>query len=61
MNDINFIRQGLYLHGIPVYEADVPYIQNLLSTVNQAQSSLDKFLDVNKETPITIVDKGVLR
>lgn len=61
MDYSNFIRQGLYLHDIPVYEADIPYIQFLLHTVNQAQTSLKEFPDLNSEDPITVVDKGLIR
>ncbi|QKY71489.1 hypothetical protein [Lentibacillus sp. CBA3610] len=60
MDNTNFIRQSLYLHDIPVYEDDMPYIQFLLHTVNQAQMSLNEFPDLNNENPITIVDKGLI-
>jgi len=34
MNETYFVRQGLYLHGIPVHEADIPYMNDLLSEVS---------------------------
>jgi len=61
MNDANFIREGLNLHGIPVYEDDIPYIEFLLHTILQAQIELKKFPDLNDETPITIFDKELIR
>lgn len=56
----DFIRKSLYLQGLPVYEADIPYIYQLLYTINQAEGALHAFPDLNLETPITIVDKELM-
>ncbi|GAA0488728.1 hypothetical protein GCM10008986_13150 [Salinibacillus aidingensis] len=61
MIDEAFIRQGLYVQGLPVYTTDIPYIQNLLLTMNQAQTSLHVFPHLNMEVPVTVVDKEVIR
>ncbi|MBY0095723.1 hypothetical protein [Mesobacillus maritimus] len=55
-----YIRYSLALQGIDVYESDLPYIHNLLFTMNQAQVPLQAF-PLNKEVPITVVDKGMLK
>lgn len=60
MNVINFIREGLYYQGIPVYETDIPSIYNILATINQSQAALHAFPDLYKEIPLTIFDKGLL-
>jgi len=60
MVDANFIRQGLHLQGLPIYEADIPYIQNLLCTINQAGTSLHAFPHLNMEVPITVADKELM-
>lgn len=55
-----YLRQGLYLQGIPVYDTDIPYIRSILSTINQTQAPLKAFPYLNKEMPIKVVDKEVL-
>ncbi|TFJ92400.1 hypothetical protein [Lentibacillus salicampi] len=60
MNDAKFIKQGLYLQGLSVYEADISYIQNILFTIEQAQKSLNAFPDLNQEVPITVTDKRLM-
>ncbi|GAB3059058.1 hypothetical protein [Virgibacillus ainsalahensis] len=60
MNDANFIRHGLYLQGFPVYEKDIPYIQTICHTINQAQTSLHAFPHLHQQVPITIVDKELM-
>ncbi|QKY71001.1 hypothetical protein [Lentibacillus sp. CBA3610] len=60
MYDATFIKQGLYLQGLPVFEDDVPYIQNTLVTINQAQEPLKSFPDLNQTVPITVVDKRLM-
>ncbi|WP_100011152.1 hypothetical protein [Lentibacillus sediminis] len=57
----HYIRQGLYNQGLPVYETDIPFIQNILYTVEQAESSLGAFPYLNQEVPITVVDKELMR
>lgn len=60
MDVANFIKQGLYFHGYPIYETDIPYIQQLITTINLAQTSTNVFPHLNEEVPITIVDKGMI-
>ncbi|WP_080875220.1 hypothetical protein [Oceanobacillus timonensis] len=60
MDDANFIRQGLHLQGLPFYETDIPYIQQIRYTMYQAQTSFHAFPHLNMEIPITIVDKELL-
>lgn len=60
MNHENYVRQSLHLQGLPAYEADIPYICSILSTINQAQATLKAFPNLNKEAPITVVDKDEL-
>ncbi|MFB4472614.1 hypothetical protein ACDI16_06630 [Oceanobacillus caeni] len=61
MNDINFIKQSLYLQGLPIYETDIQHIQNILFTINQAQNNLKKISpNLNKTVPITVVDKRLM-
>lgn len=61
MDDAHFIRHGLYAQGFPVYETDIPFIQNILYTVEQAERSLGAFPYLNQEVPITVVDKESMR
>mgnify|MGYP001363698448 CR=1 FL=1 len=57
MFDPTFVRQGLYLQQLPVYESEIPYIIHQLGTVQQAKLALKYFPHLNEEVPITIVDK----
>lgn len=59
MDNATFIRKDLHLQGLPVYETDIPHIQNIL--YKMAQASLQVFPYLNTEVPITVVDKGLLR
>lgn len=61
MDDTIFIRVGLRLQGLPLYEMDIPYIQNILYTMKQAQAPLQAFPYLNTKVPITVVDKELLR
>lgn len=60
MNDVDFIIKSLSLQGLPVYQEDISSIQKLLFTINQAENSLNAFPHLNKEVPITIVDKELM-
>lgn len=60
MNDANFIKQSLHLQGLPIYKTDIPYIQNILYTMNEAQGSLQIFPYLNLEVPITVIDKKLM-
>jgi len=61
MNDYHFIKHGLHLQGLPIYEADIPYIHNTLFIVKQTESYLNAFPDLNQAVPITMVDKEAIR
>lgn len=61
MNDTNFLREGLLLQNLPVYELDIPYIHSILFIIKQTQVSLAAFPYLNKEAPIMTVDKELLR
>lgn len=61
MDHITFIKNGLHVQALPVYENDIPYIQNILHTVKQAQESLQAYPYLNTEVPITVVDKGLIQ
>lgn len=61
MYEAGFIKQGLYLQGLPVLEGDIPHIQNILITINSAERSLKAFPYLNQTVPITIVDKEIMR
>ncbi|KRG13172.1 hypothetical protein [Lederbergia galactosidilytica] len=61
MNGSNFIREGLLVQHLPVYETDIPYIHSILSIIQQTQGSLEAFPNLNEEIPILIVDKALLR
>lgn len=39
MHGTNFIKKALYVQGFSVYQADIPYIHNILYTINQAQAN----------------------
>lgn len=60
MNDTHCLKRGLYVQGLPIYEADLPYISNILSTIKQTEASTDMFPDLNAEVPIVVVDKELL-
>lgn len=60
MHKDHFIRLGLYAQSLPIYETDIPYIQNILSTIEQSEDSLNTFPYLNQEVPITIIDKELL-
>lgn len=61
MDDANVIRQGLHLHGLPICETDIPYIQQIRCTMKLSQHALSAFPYLNMEVPITIVDKELLQ
>lgn len=60
MVDVNDIRKNLDSQGLPVYETDLPFIHSILSTMEQAQTSLHLFPYLNMVVPITVVDKDLL-
>lgn len=60
MNSEIFIKQGLHLQGLPIYEIDVPYIRDILYNINKAEIATTAFPYLNEEVPITVVDKGLM-
>lgn len=60
MNFHFYLLQRLNSQGLSVYETDLPYIQSVLNTMNLAQAPLQLFANLNKEIPITIVDKELI-
>ena len=58
--DATFIQQGLERQGFPVYEADVPYIANMLGMIQEAEAFIESFPHLNFEVPITVFDRGVM-
>ncbi|MEB1808921.1 MAG: hypothetical protein LPK26_16805 [Bacillaceae bacterium] len=56
-----FIRHSLHLNGMPVKEADLPYIQHVYHTIQQAQLPLKAQPDLSEEMPMTIVDPELIR
>jgi hypothetical protein len=60
VDDTTFMLQLLSSQGFSVDENEISYISKLLSTIEQAEAVLSDFPDLNKEFPMTIVDKGVL-
>ncbi|WP_134703209.1 hypothetical protein [Ammoniphilus sp. YIM 78166] len=52
MLDARWIEQGLAAQGIPVYEADLPYLQHLLYTINQAQAP--RYIRIYSSTCINV-------
>ncbi|WP_216829701.1 hypothetical protein [Alkalihalobacterium elongatum] len=61
MNFTDYIRRSIHLHGIAVKEGDLPYIEHILHTIEQAQTPLKAKPDLNEEVPITIVDPELIR
>ncbi|WP_062110158.1 hypothetical protein [Bacillus niameyensis] len=61
MDNESFIRKGLHLQGLPSYEKDVPYIEDILKTMKIAENSLQAYPYLNMEVPIMVVDKELMR
>lgn len=55
-----YIKEGLKAQGLPAKDEDIPYIQDTLSNINEAQKELKNFPELKEELPIKSVDKGVL-
>jgi hypothetical protein len=60
MNEKDYIIQSLYHQMLPVYEAEIPFIYELLQELREAGKVLNEFPDLNMETPITIVDRDLM-
>lgn len=61
MHATNVVKQGLHIHGIPVIEADIPYINSVMTTIQQAQTPLVKQQGLHEEVPLVIVDPDVIQ
>lgn len=61
MDSASLIKKGLRVQGLPVYETDIPYIENILYTMKKAETSLQAFPHLNIEVPITVADKEKMR
>jgi hypothetical protein len=59
MNE-QWIRMTLKERGLPAFDKDLPYIRQLLQTVNRAEQAADRAPYLNMEVPITVVDKELL-
>jgi len=55
------IQEQLRLHGIPVIEADLPYIQKLQHTIQVAHEPVEARTDLHKEVPLVVVDPEVVQ
>lgn len=60
MNGTNDIKQNLLSQALPFHETDIPYIHQILYTIDEAQIALDQFPQLNEEVPITVVDKRLM-
>lgn len=60
MVDVNNIRENLRSQRLRVYETDLPFIQGILLTMEQAQKPLQALPNLNMEVPITVVDKDLM-
>ncbi|SHG23396.1 hypothetical protein [Ornithinibacillus halophilus] len=61
MIDTSIIRNGLQVQKFPVYQTDIPYIQQIMYVMYHSKEPLDKFPHLNMTIPVTIVDKGLLQ
>lgn len=61
MDNDAFIKKGLHLQRLPIYESDISYIQNILCMMKQTEASLHAFPYLNMEVSVTVVDKGLMR
>lgn len=57
MNYEAYIKNGLKAQDIPTTNEDIPYIEELLTNVNQEQKNLKEFSDLDEELPFTTIDK----
>ncbi|MBT2682222.1 hypothetical protein [Bacillus sp. ISL-37] len=55
------VKYALYCKGITPIDADLPYIEYVLKTIQHAQTALDPSYKLYKEIPYVVVDKGVLK
>lgn len=55
------IQEQLKLYGIPVIETDLPYIQQLQYTVQEAHKPVEARTNLHKEVPLVVVDPEVIQ
>ncbi|RSD28628.1 hypothetical protein [Mesobacillus subterraneus] len=55
------VKYALYCKGITPFDADLPYIEYVLKTIQHAQRALAPEYELYKEVPFVVVDKGVLK
>ncbi|UJL47731.1 hypothetical protein KFZ58_07705 [Virgibacillus sp. NKC19-16] len=55
------IKEQLKRQGIPVIEADLPYIQKLLLTIERAHAPVKANNNLHKEIPLVVVDPEVVQ
>jgi hypothetical protein len=56
-----YIKGALLLRCISPIDQDIPYIQSVLLTIQQAQTSLQPYPDLRKEIPLVVVDHEVIK
>lgn len=54
------IKQHFSIHGIPINDADLPFIQHIHHTILQVSTPLTSQTELNQEVPITIVDPELI-
>lgn len=55
------IKAQLMMHGIPVIETDLPYIQRLLHTIREAHAPVEAYTNLHKEVPLLVGDPEVIQ
>ncbi|MCD2138974.1 hypothetical protein [Salinicoccus halitifaciens] len=53
-----FIDKELDMYGISIDKEDLPYVEEVLSSVEESETELEDFPDLKEQLPFTIVDKG---
>ncbi|EZH64344.1 hypothetical protein [Geomicrobium sediminis] len=62
MNSWNcYVQQSLLLSKTYITPVDIPYVESILHTINQAQTPLKNFPNLNQAIPITVVDPELIQ
>lgn len=61
MNETNFIKYSLSIQGLPICDTDIPHIHAILFTINETETSLNLYPNLNNKVPVTVVDKELFR
>ncbi|GAA0453863.1 hypothetical protein [Alkalibacillus silvisoli] len=61
METAHIVPQGLALQGISVIREDIPYIQQLLNTIQELQIPIDLNPEIHEEVPLVVVDPEVIQ